>query len=363
MYKVLFITQLPPPIHGASLVNQHIKESSLINKEFDCKYINLTTTKTIKDLGRHAINKYITSYFIYINLIKSFFKINYDLCYVTMAPHGLALLKDSLVIFICKLFGRKVVIHLHGKGIREEARNVFKNFFYRLLLQDTDVICLSPLLIGDIAPVFNKSPYVLANGLPDYATDYAKTYRSQKTINILFLSNLIASKGILTLIDALKILHDKNLDFSCRIVGDEGDVSFIEVRDQIYSYGLQDKLTICGAKYGEDKTYELQHTDIFIHPTINDAFPLVLLEAMMFGLPVVSTFEGAIPEIVDDNVTGYLCQQNNPAELAEKIKSFMVHPDLLARFGKAARQKYLGHYQLEKFESNFIQILKQIAEK
>lgn len=362
--RILFLVQHPPPIHGVSLMNQYIKDSSLINLEFNCNYINLTTTQSIKDIGKHSVKKYFSSCLIYLKLIQSLIGKKYNLCYVTLSPHGIALVKDALVVFICKLFRKKVIIHLHGKGIKREIEDsVIKKLFYKFIFHNTAVICLSSLLIDDIKSVFKGTPYILANGLPDHASKYNKLYTTDKTIKILFLSNMVISKGILDLLRSLKALHDNGVNFSCHLVGKEGDISFDELQKIIDSYHLTSKVFIQGAKYCEDKLFELQIADFFVFPTSNDAFPLVLLEAMMFGLPVITTYEGAIPEIVKNDVTGYLCQQNNTIELAEKIKLFIDHSELIEKFGKAARQKYVDCYQLEAFETNFIDIMKQVAAK
>jgi len=57
--KVLFVLHLPPPIHGVSQINTLIKKSEVINKGFDCDYINLTTANDISDLGTLRFAKYI----------------------------------------------------------------------------------------------------------------------------------------------------------------------------------------------------------------------------------------------------------------------------------------------------------------
>jgi len=69
-----------------------------------------------------------------------------------------------------------------------------------------------------------------------------------------------------------------------------------------------------GAKYGRDKRLSLTGADIFVLPTYypSECFPLVLLEAMQCGLPVVSTYEGGIPDIVEHGRTGYLCPNETP---------------------------------------------------
>ena len=57
MFKILFILHLPPPVHGASMMGKYLHDSKLINETFECKYINLTTAKSLQDIGKNSINK------------------------------------------------------------------------------------------------------------------------------------------------------------------------------------------------------------------------------------------------------------------------------------------------------------------
>jgi len=95
-------------------------------------------------------------------------------------------------------------------------------------------------------------------------------------------------------------------------------------------------------------------------PTLNDCFPLVILEAMRAGLPVVATDEGAIPEIVDDEVTGYIVPKNQPENLADKLELLLYDPELRKRMGGAGRNRFLEKYTLDKFESGLLTIFQNV---
>ena len=89
-------------------------------------------------------------------------------------------------------------------------------------------------------------------------------------------------------------------------------------------------------------------------------FPLVLLEAMMFGLPVISTSEGGIPDIVKNGETGFVIDKQNPNQLAEKIKWFIDNPEEASFMGEKGREHFLENYTLEIFENRLTHILNQI---
>jgi|SRR5690554_631972 len=92
----------------------------------------------------------------------------------------------------------------------------------------------------------------------------------------------------------------------------------------------------------------------------NETFGLVNLEAMQFCLPVVSSFEGGIPDVVEDGVTGYLVPQKNVELLASKLEDLILDSSLRIRMGRAGRQKYLNEFTLERFETRLKQILDDI---
>ena len=129
---------------------------------------------------------------------------------------------------------------------------------------------------------------------------------------------------------------------------------------KIKEFGLKDKVNYIGKKYGEDKNRYWQYADIFVHPTFSDCFPLVLIEAMQYSLPIVSTFEGGIPDIVVDSETGFLVPQRDAVALADKLEILIKNPELRKQMGEAGRKKYEEEFTLERFENRLVEILKSV---
>jgi len=84
---------------------------------------------------------------------------------------------------------------------------------------------------------------------------------------------------------------------------------------------------------------------------------------MQFGLPVIATIEGAIPEIIDDVITGFLVEKNSPDQIADKIEIFVKNPSLIESMGKAARKKYEEKYTLEIFEKNMKEVFDKVLQE
>ena len=78
-------------------------------------------------------------------------------------------------------------------------------------------------------------------------------------------------------------------------------------------------------------------------------------------MPVISTHEGAIPEIVEDGVTGLLTKQGDEKDLADKIELLIKGKELRENMGRKGRQRYLERYKLSKFEENMKKVFDDIA--
>ena len=182
---------------------------------------------------------------------------------------------------------------------------------------------------------------------------------------MVFLSNLLESKGILVMLDALVLLRQRDCMFVCDVVGAEtAEINKERLHNEIYQRGLSDVVTYKGSLYGDDKAQELKNADVFVFPSYysNECFPLVLLEAMAHGLPCVSTNEGAISEIIDDGKTGLIVEKNNPKDLADKIEILLNDEALRKRMGAEGRKNYEKEYTLEIFEKRLSNILHTLTE-
>ena len=186
---------------------------------------------------------------------------------------------------------------------------------------------------------------------------------ANQTIHILFFSNMMEEKGVWTLVDACKILKKKGVSFKCTFVGGWKDINEKVFNQKIASLGMQTEVAAVGAKYGDDKENYWLNADVFVFPTYyhNECFPLVLLEAMQHALPCISTKEGAIPDIIEDGVTGFIINSKNPNALAAKIIELVNDKDKRFAMGFNGYQKYKYQYTLSAFENRICNVLEQLV--
>jgi len=363
MKKVLFLLHIPPPVHGSSIIGKTIVESNAVLSAFNCRFINLIASESIADTGKVTVKKMIGFISIWFTLLHEIILFRPKLCYLALTTTGTAFYRDVTLIVLLRLFGIKRLYHLHNKGIKNAQKNPINKWLYSFVFKNANVIVLSELLYYDIDSFVTKQQLlVCANGIVDDDTDSVTVYpKDEKSDNVklLFLSNLIESKGVLVLIEACSILQKRACLFTCDFIGGVGDVSEIAFTDFVKQKNLSQTVSYLGTKYGNEKSEAFRQADIFVFPSFypNECFPLVLLEAMNYGLPVISTNEGAIPAIVDEGVTGFIVPKNNPEVLADKIEELIKNKQLRKQMGDNGKLKFANNYTLSIFEKTLVDIL------
>ena len=340
------------------MVGQYIHDSKLINEKFDCHYINLTTAKNLQDIGKGGVRKIFKFVGLLSKIIKGVVMVRPSLVYVTPNACGGAFYKDFVVIQLLKILGCKVVVHYHNKGVATRQDRRLDDWLYRRFFRNIKVILLADVLYHDVEKYVRKADvYVCPNGIPETLGVEPKVERHNAVPHLLFLSNLIVSKGVFVLLDALQILKDKGYAFVCDFVGGETDeIDANRFEEEVQKRGLQNMVIYQGKKYGEEKNKEYAQSDVFIFPTFyyNECFPLVLLEAMEHHVACISTTEGGISGIIEDGKTGFLVKKHDSSTLAEKIEYLITHPDERNQMGEKGYQKFQNEFTLRKFEERLI---------
>lgn len=477
-HKILFIAPLPPPVHGSSMVSKYIKESTLIQECFDCDFVNLSTSRTMDEIGKGGLKKIFRFLGSLCSLLGKLLTRRYDLCYIAITCHGMGFLKDAPFALLCKLFGRKLLLHQHNKGMSRDCNRWPYRWLMPLVYRNATVMLLSWHLYEDISAVVKREQVIvcpngvppldnenlaaelratindergtrghacvydndnendnlfkstefilgqqnldtnsqnariasLACGHPDETSNLTQTTQKTQNISInadndtnidsnsqnahtqacachpdgtvdcclstvdtitdgaeprlLMLSNLIVSKGIYVLLEACQRLKERGVAFHCDYVGGESkEVTGEQFRKAIAERGLEDCVIYHGPQYGADKDRAFRRADIFVQPTFDDCFPLTLVEAMQYRLPIVSTDVGAIPDIVTDGVNGLVCKQQDVNSLVEALTTLLADAALRREMGERGHARYLKEMTLEVFEGSFAEALRSTVNR
>ena len=205
--------------------------------------------------------------------------------------------------------------------------------------------------------VRREDVYICPNGIPDETDGKTVTAeRHNKIPHLLFLSNLLVSKGVIVLLDALKILKDRGYSFVCDFVGGEtAEIDAARFKEEVEKRGLNRMAVYDGKKYGKDKDKYFNNADVFVFPTYysNETFGLVNLEAMEHKVPVISTNEGGIPDVVKEGQNGLVAEKKNSVSLADCIAELLDDKQLREKMGEDGFKKFKEHFTLQAFETKF----------
>ncbi|MEO6329968.1 MAG: glycosyltransferase family 4 protein [Ginsengibacter sp.] len=368
--RILFILHFPPPVHGSAMVGKYIRESEMINSEFDADFINPSTSTNISDdMGKWRMKKVYKLFQIQIKILKALMSKKYDLCYFTLTSNGPGFYRDLPIVFILKLFGKKIIYHFHNKGVAIAGKRKLNNFLYRYTFKNSLIILLSGYLYYDVEHYVNKeNVFYCPNGIPGNEVNISlksSINNSALPCRLLYLGNMMVEKGVYVLLEACKKLKERKLFFECHFVGGWSNISEEEFKERILQNDLSDVVFSHGPKYNEEKHAYFTSSDIFVFPTSyhHEVLPIVNLEAMQYGLPVVSTPEGGIRDEVIDGETGFLVPQNNAGALVEKLELLIQNPELRRHMGLKGAERFNELFTLNKFEQTFTAILKAAVNK
>lgn len=361
--KILFVLHLPPPVHGASTVGLTIRESEVVNSAFDCRFINLATAGSMEDIGRFRFSKLGGVLRLLAEVRRQVADFEPDLVYFTPTSSGKPFIKDYLVRRLLHRLGCRVVAHYHNRGVERQSANPLFRTLYRRFFDGLNVILLSERLYPDVARYVARDKVdFCANGIAPVEVATKPEPECDRPLQLLFLSNLLPDKGVYELLDALKILREKSVKFFCTFVGAETTaISKEAFRLEVAKRNLENNVEYAGPLFGTHKEASYASADVFVFPSKNEAFPLVVLEAMQQALPVVATGVGAVGDMVSDGETGILLPSAASAtDIANAISRIASMPDRGRSMGRRGRERFLAEYTTESFEKRFVQILARL---
>ena len=318
--------------------------------------------RELNEMGKYTRNKFKIYFKIFFKLLYEMVYYRPSVVYLQISISGVAFIRDLLYVSIVKLFGVKLLYHIHSMGIKHNSRYSFYRYMYRYAFNKSEVIYLTKLITDDIKPVFNGKIHIVNNGMQDYSLiyKYLNISENSKKPKLLLVSNLLKLKGHDIFIEALSILNDRLECFEAYIIGAESDLTANDINMLIKNKMMSHKIHYVGPQYDKDKFFYYSSSDVFVFPTRHEVFPGVILEAMQFGIPVITTRVGGIPEIVDDGINGFIVDKNAPLQIADKLELLIKNPELRKKMGREARKKYLDNYTLHTFENNMKEVFDSV---
>jgi len=372
----------------------------------ECYHVNARLSQKLEDIGDFRIGKFLLLLGYSAQAIWCRFRYGVTTLYYIPAPgKRSALYRDWLVMLLCRPFFRRIILHWHAAGLAKWLETVVqlrsRALTYRLMKQVDLSIVLSKFNQADAEKLFSRRIVVVNNGIPDPCPDFAREVlpqrkarlaarqkllsgaelapadlqgRDPRLFNVLYLAHCTREKGLFDTLDAVALANRKLAQANSPILihlsvaGDfinaaereefqqrlaQPDLRLPPARHQGPNQGPSQDLnapgagpcvTYAGFVFGPAKLRILAESDCFCFPTYYyaESFGLVLVEAMAFGLPVITTRWRSIPELLPQDYHGFV-DIRAPGQIAERLQAVLAR----ATTGEDLRQIFLRNFTLE----------------
>jgi glycosyltransferase involved in cell wall biosynthesis len=398
MRRVLIYAQVPPPLHGQSVMVQLLVEGLRETGQIDMTtapadkstaaigyvHVNPQIASDLADIGRWRLGKILSVFKFIFVAIRAKFRYGLDTLYFVPAPPKReALYRDWAVLLLCRLFFRQLVLHWHCIGQRDffaTKLSAPERWLGHLCYDRAALSIALSKFSEDEASMFRPlKSVVVPNGIPDPCPEFdAKVLperqkrgsSDRECHEVLFVAGRMTPKGLFDAIEAVKVANghldrggstprirltvagpfeneDEKARFESASVGLKATQAQGQEFSLCYYVGWAD----------EAKKHELfSRADCFIFPTTypSESFGLVLAEAMAHGCPVVTTRWQAVPEVLppgDPNVI----KPHDINGLATALLNCLAEPK-----PQELRQYFLAHFTSGRFVADVVRVLSHI---
>lgn len=292
-------------------------------------------------------------FFKMISFIKLVRREKYDIVHVHLFP-------ADLFVAISSLFLPKNIVFIfseHSVYNRRRSSKFFKFIDRFTCSKYQKIVCVSEIVKKSLIewlPKIASETIVIKNAVPvDKIRD-----KKESIYDILFVGRLERVKGLDVFFEAIKLLeikHGRKLK-----VGVVGDGSIREeLKTLTKNLGISDIVEFLGIR--KDINDLMQKSKIFVLPSRWEGLPMVIIEAMAFGLPVVATKVGGISEVIENGRDGILVESENPEELTDAVIKLLDDDKLRDFLSLNAYMKIKDEYSIEKYTENLLNLYKELV--
>ncbi len=357
----------------------------------ECYHVDARFSKNLEDIGEFRSAKLALLYFYCLKAIWCRFRYGIENFYYVPAPgKRVALFRDWLVMFMCRPFFKRVILHWHGGGMAKwletAATMPTRSVTYRLMKYADLSIVLSEIGRLDAEKIVPRRVTIVSTGVPDPCPRFAQEILPRRraraarlrqfitgetapasaeeaTIRVLFIAACSREKGLFDAVEGVALANEKRvaekspLRFHLTAIGAFASAEEkAELTELIERHGWQNAVEILGFVAPERKEQALRDADLFCFPTYYPAenLPNSLVEAMAFGLTIVTSRWRAVPTMLPPNYPG-LVDPKSPAQVADALLR-TAGSDL----AEPLRQTFLDRFTIEQHLANIAQAIRSV---
>ncbi len=356
--NVMLVSHIGYPWGGVSQRYSDLLESSLPKK------IDLTFFESSPNIISFAS----TGKFNLYNLF-NFFRISVKFFLILLkkrpflvhiaSAYGLSFLKNSVLVMIAKLAGCKVILAPHCSLSVFLPRNRLLYLWMRFVLSHCDgLLVLSKEWLGiqEVSPRLRVQLLGNAIDLSSYVGLDRSINQNGIKSRILFMGHIGVEKGVVDLINAVKIIVDNGLTgFEVSMYGESSRPGELQSsQDLVARLSLEDTIRFLCPVFGEQKIAAFQEADIFVLPSYHEGMPISIIEAMASALPVVATRVGGIPDLIENEKNGILVETSSPGALAAALTTLIEDQILRYTYGMAGRKRAIKNHDMQSYADQLL---------
>ncbi len=354
--KILLVGPVLPPVHGQSMAftifveNIDKKEKIVINTNLEDKSKFGKLFSTVKNLSTI--------------IMKSLFN-EYDSVYFTCSRSFLGSVKDIVLINLVSLKKVKIINHLHGSDFYEFLHSS-PNWYQNILIYSYKKVEISIVLLDSMKKQFRDLEDMqieVVSNFYDKELDDTIVEKEKDKINLVYLSNIMSSKGIFELIGAFDELSKRYDNIYLNIAGGfiADEYMSIEVVKHKFISNIKqnNRITYLGKTFGEEKVKLLQKSDIFVLPSYykSEAFPISIIEAMVCKNAIITTNYKYLPDIINEQ-SGILVEPKSIKSLIDGIEILLNDIAMLRKLQLNNKIEAKGKYSLGQYVENLKRIVR-----
>lgn len=358
--KVLLILHLPPPYHGVAVMNEIVRSMPYVREVAHSRVLKMEFVRQTSEIGRFSCKKLVLSCKLFISAGREMLFFRPDIVYMVPSPHGYACVRDVLLAAWIRLLGGNILFHLHGR-IEFAEMPWFKRWLFQRMFRNQSLISLTERLAQSISGLRDVHVNIVHNAAHEEIDDNelatVLAERDARVPVLLFFSNLTPEKGVFDFITVVRQLISSSITVKARIAGNASREMWQRVEQEITTHGLGTVIEMHNNVNRNDRAafrrlYTASH--IFVLPTYyrNEASPLVLIDALQFGMPVVATSVGGIPDMIRDGINGFIVPPRDIAALTEAVQRLVESDSLRRDMALQNRKDYEERFSVPAFERN-----------
>ncbi len=346
---LLIVGQTPPPWHGQAVATQMLFEHDWTG--FDVGRIRMAYSTEMEEIGHFRWNK-LRHLFTLIRETRSWLRAHPGsiLFYPPASPKLTPFLRDVAYLLATRHLAGKTAFIYHAGGLAEWiGRSWIRRMLAHRIYGKADLSL--EVATEEISPhaLFHAKRWKWSPCAIEVPAPTRKTRTAEEPCRVLFVGSLQEGKGVLDVIRTAALLMQRGLAnrFHFIIVGSWFSVEFErQARKLVVELGVVPMIEFTGQLTGEDKWCAYHNADVFFFPThyASEASPIVIMEAMGCGLPVVTTRWRGIPLLVEGCEAASLCQPHDTTDFAAALEHWAGRTGDAGEISRTARSFYEGRY-------------------